>query len=208
MKKVIVAVGILFLLSALSAGSWYFWQRRVASSETSPLITASSASENKKNLTWDDPAGFTLQYSPDLSINKHDEDKDNYAHLEFTNKDHPGEIIVWAKNTNASDITAWVRTERAFSGASILDTSLGNQPAKKILLVGSPKKIIVGSIYDELLFTVETTLDDGGYWARVHENIVNGFAFKPVNFASGQGSISGDSGVGAEEAVDEEEVVQ
>ncbi len=204
MKKVIVIAGILFLLLTLSAGGWYFWQRRIASSAVSSLVPASSTSENKKFLAWDDPAGFKLQYPQDLVMNKHDEDKDNYAHLEFTHKDHPGSIIIWAKDTNASDVTAWVRTEKAFSGASILDTTLDNQPAKKILLEGTPKKLVVGTIYDELLFMVETTLDESGFWAKTHESIVGSFTFKPVASTS----VSGDSTVGAEEAVDEEEVVQ
>lgn len=204
MKKTGLILGLLLVLSLAASGGWYLWQTKIkppavtpASSATTPFAAAPSL------LTWNDPAGFTLQYPQDLTVNKHDEDKDNYAHLEFTHKDHPGSIIIWAKDTTAADITAWVRTEKTFAGASILDTTLGGQPAKKILLTGTTKKLFVGTIFDELLFLVEAQLDEEGYWLKIADTISQSFAFKPIPETEAAAG-----GVSQEEAVDEEEVIE
>lgn len=205
-RIILLFASILVIISG--AGGWYFWKIGRGSSEMSQLSSReATTASSMKLITWDDQAGFILQYPQDLIVNKHDEDLDNYAHLEFSHKDRPGGLIVWAKDTNASDVTAWVRTERAFGGASVLDTDLGDQPAKKILLASEPKKIVVGTIYDELLFMVETTLGTGDYWTKTHDAIVGSFTFKPVDFDSGQTSVSGNDTSG-EEVVDEEEVVE
>ncbi len=163
------------------------------------LPEAPTPASAAKLLTWDDPAGFTFSYPEGVLINKHDEDKDNYAHVELTNKDHQGSLIVWAKDTTSADVTAWVRTEKQFTGATAIDTTLGSQAAKKIVL--PPNKLIVGTIYDELLFTIDATLDDKAYWSQVQDAIANSFTFKPAQAAAG-GAVSGD------QAVDEEEMVQ
>src|SRR4030042_2648000 len=134
----------------------------------------------KAVLTWDDPAGFTFSYPQDLSVNKHDEDQVNYAHIELTQSAHPGNIIVWAKDTTAGDATAWVRTEKEYKNANIFDTTLGGQPAKKIILTSPRKAIVVGTVYDELLWTIEQEASDSAYWAPVFQSIVDSYQFKPL----------------------------
>ena len=99
--------------------------------------------------TWTDPAGFTFQYPKDVTIDKHDEDTENYAHVEMTHKDHPGNLIVWAKDTKAADVNAWVKTEKQFGGATVSEATLGGKPAKTVS-VESPKKVFTGTISDEL----------------------------------------------------------
>jgi len=192
-------VGIVIIAGAVSSGAYLFLSKKYVRTPSITSITVSPTPIlQPKVLTWDDPAGFTFSYPEGVFLNKHDEDKDNYAHVEFTNKDHPGNLIVWAKDTTSADVTAWVRTEKQFGGATTIDTTLANQPAKKITL--SPNKLIVGTIYDELLFTIDATLDDKAYWSQIQDTIVNSFTFKPAQAAAG-----GDPG---NAAVDEEEVVQ
>ncbi len=136
--------------------------------------------------TWNDPAGFSFQYPKDLSVNKHEEDPDNYAHVELTNKAHPGSIIVWASDVSS----AWPP-----KGGTHIDTTLGGIPAKKILIASPSAKLIVGAISDGLLFKIEGTYADKQYWQPIEDTVIKSFMFVTDTSAP----VS---------AADEEEVVQ
>ncbi len=212
MKKLWIAIGTGIIAGGIGTGI-YFGSALFTKKQSLPQYGVPQAVDVKANLTWNDPAGFTFQYPDGLTIDKHDEDKENYAHIEMTHKDHPGNIIIWAKDTNASDVTAWVRTEKRFKDASILDTTLGEKPAKKILLATPSSTLIVGAIDDEILFTIEASLDEEGFWSKIHDEITESFAFIPI--ASDKKSNSSSENVGSEqprgveeEPFDEEEVIE
>lgn len=159
-------------------------------------------------LTWNDPAGFTLTYPEGLSVNKHDEDTLNYAHVEFTAPGKSGSVVVWVKDIpkGVTDTSTWVKKDPAVSAGTAFDTTLGGQPAQKVLLANSPKKQIVGSIFDDALFYVETILDADNYWQTTTNQMLQSFTFKPINITvsnPGTGSAPDDSS-----AVDEEEILQ
>lgn len=159
-------------------------------------------------VTWKDEAGFSFDYPKELSTNKHEEDNDSYAHVELTHKDHPGGGIVWVKDLprGVTTVESWAK-QKIFSGATVLDTTLDGRAAKKILLTAEPKKMLVGTVEDGLLFYVDMTLTDAEYWTRVSDVITGSFAFtwdEAPKAASG--GVSG--GAGAGEDIDEEEVVQ
>lgn len=153
-------------------------------------------------MSWKDQAGFTFKYPKDISVNPHEEDKENYAHLELTHPDHPGRVIVWAKDLPAGDLAGWIKKEKRFTGASILDTTLGGKQAKKILFSEPTKMIVVGTIDVEVLVTVEGELIDGNYWSKVQQGIVDSFAF------TGGAEKSSPPASGLDESSAEEEVVE
>lgn len=204
-KKILLIAAIVILLGMITGAIILFTSPQKNSQTISienEIIPTTTSKTEVKLLTWDDPAGFTFKYPEGWTIDKHDEDQENYAHVEFTMpKIGNGNVIVWAKDTTAVDTNAWVKTEKLFLGADIKDVTLGGQPAKQIFLK-SGDKIIVGTIYDELLFMIEATVASGGRdWTDLKDTIVNSFVFKPIV----QDQTSGGSD---EEAVDEEEVIQ
>lgn len=192
MKKLWIVIGVLVVVGVVAGGVIVFSQRNTKVLSPGEAVTSASTPTHGAELTtWNDPAGFSFQYPKDLSVNNHEEDPDNYAHVELTNKDHPGNIIVWVSDPPKT----WPPKE----GTSI-DTTLGGIPAKKILLASPSAKLIVGTLSDSLLFKVEGTYTDKQYWQPIQDTIVKTFTFtSDTSAASGQ--ASGD-------AVDEEEVVQ
>jgi hypothetical protein len=152
--------------------------------------------------TWTDQTGFTFQYPKGLSVNKHDEDTTNYAHVELTAASHPGSVIVWAKDTSWADIDKWVKGDTRLSGAIIADTTLGSQQGKKALLAGPPQQRIVGTISDNILFTVEGTLTDTEYWSGIEETVANSFAFSKDANGNTITHGAGDSSENASAAID------
>ncbi len=205
MRKRVVIAGIsgLFLAAIVTGGILIFSKKTVSfpnfSAQTTTPVSPTPTPQVKP-ATWNDPAGFTFQYPEGLTVNNHEEDNNNYAHVELTSKDHPGNLIVWAKDTNSADVAAWAATEKSFAGAPIMDTTIGNQPAKKVALT-NPEKLVAGTIFEELLFMIDTTPTEKQYWVGVHELVVNSFTFTPPPSA---GNGSG----GGEEAADEEETLQ
>ncbi len=171
-------------------------------------VVAKPSPESESLLTWNDPAGFTFQYPQGLTVDKHDEDTQNYAHIEFTHKDHQGNVIVWGKDTIAKDAAAWVKAEKRLSGGNTLDTTLGAVLAKKVLVATPTAMVVTAAVSDQIAFSVEATLTDREFWSGIHDTIVRSFAFTPVG---GEKAMSPNAGTGvspAEEVVDEEEVVE
>lgn len=179
----------------------YFWQRAGASKAKPASFAPATAQEEV--VTWTDPAGFTFQYPKALAVDKHEEDKDNYAHVELTSTDHPGSIIVWAKDITATDVNAWVKTEKLFVGATISDATMSGKPAKTIVFADA-SKTIAGMIDEDILFMVETVPTDTPYWSRIHDMIVQSFT---LTAPQPETSTSADTSA-AEEVVDEEEILE
>ncbi len=215
MKKRVAIIGGLILVILLAGGSgWYLWQQSRQAGLVSPQGSdkAPTPTPQEELLTWKDPAGFTFQYPKAITVDKHDEDKINYAHVELTQKDHPGGIILWTKDLPAKvvDAASWVKSEKTFGGGNTLDTTFGGQPAKKVLLVTPKNMLYVGTAYDDLLFYMETNLEDKEYWSRVHDTLVGSFAFVPLK-DEGSGAGGGNAqAVDTSDAgsYDEEEVLE
>lgn len=198
MKNLWIVTGSIIVLGVIVAGVFFFSQKNTKI--ISPGEVVSNPTPAVEMTTWDDPAGFSFQYPKDLSVNKHEEDPDNYAHVELTSKDHQGSIIVWASDLpkGVTTLDSWVK--KLYSTGTSIDTILGGEPAKKILVSSPSAKLIVGTVSEGLLFYVDGTLTDKAYWQSVEDGIVTTFALTP-DTSAGSGQSSGD-------AVDEEEVVQ
>lgn len=204
-KTIFVICGIVLGFMLIGSGFWWFFSERPATSvETSFLRPSPQPQANL--LTWDDPAGFTFKYPDGLNIDKHDEDQENYAHVELIDPQHPGSVIVWAKDLPLNkqrvvvkDETEWVMNDAVLSEGNIVDTTLGAEVAKKILL-SSPEQLFVGTIYDGVLWYIEGKFTDKVFWSDVHKIVTDSFTFKPL-------AQTGET-VDTEIAVDEEEVIE
>lgn len=202
MKKFGFPIFVGLLIGSIVSGGYLWW---IKNRQAKPVVSQELVSQNTPTpvrlLTWNDPNGFIFQYPEGLSIDKHDEDKDNYAHIEFTHPDHPGKIIIWGKDipANVTDVTSWVKGDTRFVGAGILDTEMGGQPAKKIIATGTPQVLVVGAVYDNIVWSVEATLGEPEFWTSVLTSITNSFTF-----------MTSKSDVTATDnaPVDEEEVVE
>jgi len=206
MKKLGLPIFIGLVIGGILSGGYLLWIRNrsvPAKHLAVPIPTPAQL------LTWNDPNGFTFQYPEGLSINKHDEDKENYAHLEFTHPDHAGNLIVWGKDParGVTDAAGWVKNEKRFTGASVLDTQLGGQVAKKIMIEGITRIVVSGAVYDTILWSVEAKLEDAKFWTDVHTTITDSFSFVSVK-EPGSEATSEPASVVETQAADEEEVVE
>lgn len=209
MKRPIVIILIAgLLLGVVGAGAYLYFSQKTMSE--APVATEIIPTPVPKLVLWDDSAGFTMQYPEGIQLNKHDEDKENYAHVELTDPNHPGGLIVWVKDLpkGVADTVAWGKKVSTPSSAISFDTTLGGNAAQKILVSSPVKTVMTGVVYDGVLWYIEAVLTDEVYWQSVYDNVVSSFVFKPTTAAPGS-SAPGSSGESAPEySVDEEEVLE
>lgn len=207
MKKTVLMVllgGV--ILGSIGAGAYIFFQKKTSPAVTPVSDASGSAQISAPTLrTWNDPAGFTMQYPEGLDVNKHDEDTVHYAHVELTDRAHPGRIVVWASDLpkGVTTTASWGKLMATPSSAISFDTTLGGKPAQKILVSGPEKSVTTGVVYDGIVWSVEAALGDGPYWQSVYDAIVQSFSFVSVPAQNAPAS----AGV-PQDAVDEEEVLQ
>lgn len=173
----------------------YFVFRRPSSPPTVNLPTpsfsavpspSSAPAINLGELTTrQDQAGFTIKYPKNLTLNDHPEDNDSYSHLEFTSDQNPGRLLLMASDTKYQKITDWVK-DPSLAAGNIIDTTVGGQPAKKIIL---DSKLILGAISDQILFTLEIDPPQNPFWQTVFDQISSSFEF----YAPTQSSSSSQS---------------
>lgn len=210
MKKFGLPIFVGLLIGGILSTGYLVWvKNRSASAPASQEQTVSPTPIPTKLLSWNDPNGFSFQYPEGAVINKHDEDRENYAHLELTHPAHPGSIIVWGKDPakGVSDTASWIKNEKRFIGAAILDTELGGNPGKKVMLEGVTRMLVTGTVFDSIVWTVEAKLEDADYWTNTQSTIVNSFVFVAPK-ASVTESVVQPSSATEETAADEEEIVE
>lgn len=179
-KKKILIGGLVALLVFGVIGIFFFL-KKVKEDVISPLSQVRQKEKQPELLLWDDEAGFTFKYPQELYIDDHPEDMENYAHLEITAPKEPGgKILILVKDTQIKTIEEWVNQEKEATTASVLDTTLADIPAKK-LLFNEPKKVLTAAIDSyEGLFLLELSPGEGEFWPKVYDQILKSFAFKPL----------------------------
>lgn len=173
MKKVWIGIFVLVVLAGI--GGIYY--SRIASNKTqlpevSTTVPASPTPEEL--LVWEDQAGFSFSYPKSLVRDSHEEDQENYAHIEFSHPDYPGSITVWAKDTTAKDITTWVKSVRE---GTMFDTVFADKDAKKVLITTPKKKVLTATIDDSIVFYVEGEFDQSAFWTKTYDTIISTFTF-------------------------------
>lgn len=209
MKKTYIIISAVSI-GLLVGGGVFLWKQQQIS-QTSPDIAAQNPTPVPVQMaTWKDQSGFSFAYPSDITVDKHEEDQENYAHVEMKSGSHKGAMIVWVKDVpvGVTDAASWVKKEKTFTGATVSDTTLGGKPAKRISFADK-KKEIIGTVFDDVLWYIELAPADEAYWTPVFNGAVESFAFIPVSDTSGStgAAVTGEESAD-DVAVDEEEVLE
>lgn len=191
----------------LAGGALYFFLNNKKEETVSPAVptstTITQTTQTPKNLLWEDQAGFSFEYPEGLVINKHPEDKENYANIDFTDSAKTGNIKIIAADTKLKTIKDWAKQKEGTTGNSV-DSTLGGKIAANITFSDS-NKVIVGAIDQAILFTIELTPDSAGYFKKVYDQILTSFEFVyPTQAPVSGGNSSGSSG----DIIEEEEILE
>lgn len=174
-KKWLVLILVLGVLLIVGGVFLIFNPLRDDSSLINPL--SSNQQEEISLKTWDDPAGFKFDYPEEISIDSHEEDEENYAHLELTHKDHSGRILIWMKDKVEKSLDEWVANQEG--NPQVFDSELGGQPAKKMAFA-LPKKLATAAFDQEVIILAEVFPEDE-WWSETYEQILNSFDLIPLS---------------------------
>src|SRR3989338_201472 len=139
---------------------------------------------------WIDQSEFEIQYPKELILNTHDDDQENYAHLEFTSPTHSGNLIVWAKDTTSENIDSLLKQNNI---TNALDSFMGQEPAKKVFDQTNGQKILLSSIRQGFLYQIEADLTDKEYWSKIYDQISSSFLFTDPQERSDKASVSSEN---------------
>lgn len=203
-KIIIISLITAIVVVAGVLGVYFFISQK--NKVVSPLskMQASLTPTPVELATWTDQAEFSFQYPKDLTINPHDEDQDNYAHVELTSAKHQGNIIVWVKDTKSPTIADWVAKGKI---TNAIDSSLGTEEAKKVLSEDASKKITISAIHNGYLYQIEVSLADD-YWKNIYDEIVSTFTFTSGDKVSPAAKSSSGTTEDGDSSYDEEEVIE
>lgn len=172
-KRIFITLVIVIVVLMLLLGTYLRYRviTRVVNpaSDFQPTLIPS-----EELATWVDQSEFSFQYPNSLKLDPHDEDQENYAHVELTSATHAGNLIVWTKDTAAENIDDWIKQAK-IQGA--IDSLLGGEPAKKVLTTSEPKKLTISAIRDGYLYQIETDLSDLDFWNKAYNTVSSTFKF-------------------------------
>ena len=196
MKKRLT-VGVAILVFLVIAGGLVAVNFKKSLPLVSPMGLGPTPTAGAKLLAWEDPAGFKFSYPAEVKINPHPEDKVNYANLDLTNSAMAGGIKILVQDNIYKNLDDWAKKQQT-AGGQVLDSTLGDKPAKKAIFT-TPSKIMIATIDAEALVLLEENLGEGDYWTTVFNDLVASFEFiplasEPTKPAAKSGS-SGGSGV-------------
>ena len=178
-KKILIGVVALFILAGVGGGAYFAFKGQEVKNPSFGGV------ENKNDqilTTYKDPnLGFVFEYPNNLTVNPHEEDKENYAYVELTAAGSDGSIVIWAKDTTYTDLSEWMQGEDEVAGGNAIDTTWGGKEAKKVRITKPAPKVVTATLYDDLLFLIEETPDKEGKLDTAYENILSSFKFYTVS---------------------------
>lgn len=209
MQKKVLIILIVAVIIGVVGGFLWLRSRRTPPEVISPARQTSEmnpAQTEAKLLTWNDQAGFAFQYPSGMKINKHDEDKENYAHLDLYLDGKDGVVKILASDTKYKTAEEWATKEKRNSQISGggEEFTLSGKPARKIFFPDT-QTTIIGTVDEEILFTIELVPDKEGFWQKTFDQIVSSFKFvaptvAPVSAKNGE-SVGSD-------IIEEEEIIE
>ena len=142
----------------------------------SSFLNPLNQNEEADLKVWEDPAGFQFSYPEGITIDNHEEDEENYAHLELTEKNHPGKILIWMKDKVEKSLEVWAANQTG--NPQVFDSELAGQPAKK-LAFPSPQKLVTAAFDQEVSILVEVFPEDE-WWQETYQQVVDSFELIPL----------------------------
>lgn len=190
MKKKIIIPAVFLGLLVLGAVFFLNWKADTKPSQQLSLSAPSKEiAPSETFIEYTDPAGFEFAYPDNLSIEKSDsEDPNTYADLQIFSKDVNGSIKLRIEDTKFKSLDEWIKSNVTDSNTPA-EKKLGNL---KALEIRTGDRLMLGSIDQKVLFTIEVPLVEEKFWMKVYEKLLSDFTFvsPEANTTSGDSTSS------------------
>ena len=180
--KIILLTFLIIIVLGLAGGGIYYKYQSATKIAIPVDNTQPTPIPEEELATWTDQSEFSFQYPKSLKLNPHDEDTENYAHVELTSSTYPGNLIIWVKDAPTEDVDTWVKQVKM---QGVIDSTLGGEQAKKAFIGEKDKKLTVTTILNGYLYQIEVDAKSPDYWNKIYEIVSSSFKFTkeetPVN---------------------------
>lgn len=177
MKK----IGLVLVVGLIIIGLVFFYTQQKNSSKNPLAGLTETTKEIKPSETfidYSDPAGFSFSYPDNLSLKnskaESEVDSDAYADLQLYSKDKSGSITLRIVDSEFATSAAWLKANNIPSTTVPVDKKLGELKAVE---VKTGDRLLLGTIDQGVLFTVEMPLIEQDFWMKVYEKVLKDFTF-------------------------------
>lgn len=145
------------------------------------IETAKEIKPSETFIDYADPAGFSFSYPDNLSIeNNASEDSSDlidpnaYADLQLFSKDVSGSLSIKIADTKLKSLDEWLKANNIPETTIPAEKKLGDL---KALEVKTNDRIMLASLDQGVLFTVDMPLLEPDFWTKVYDKVLADFAF-------------------------------
>lgn len=182
MSKKTFFLSVLVVVIVL-AGIIFFRNQANPSSES---LAGSLAPENIEPsdtfIEYTDPSGFSFSYPDNLSLSNtavSDDsvdiaDPDTYAALQLFSKDKSGSLNIKIKDSKFKTLDEWLKSENIPESNIPAEKQLGSL---KALEVKTTDRLMLASLDQGVLFTVDMPLIEQDFWLKVYNKVIKDFTF-------------------------------
>lgn len=152
-------------------------QKNPLSNPKSNLIkkTLEKTTPSETYIEYTDPAGFNFSYPDNLSISKAEiEDPSTYTDLEIFSKDVNGSLNLKIADSNFASLDDWLKANQIPPSTLTKEANLGDL---KALEVKTADRLLLGSLDEGVLFTIELPLIEEDFWMKVYNRLLTAFTF-------------------------------
>jgi hypothetical protein len=188
-KTLLLVVVVIIILSG--AGLYFFTQPKNLKPLAEPVSEeAKEVVPSQTFIDYNDPSGFSFSYPDNISIsNRLSENVDGavdanaYSDLQLFSKDKNGSLSLKVADTKFKKIEDWLKDNEIPATVVPTEKKLGDLKAYE---VRTSDRLMLASIDQGVLFTVEMPLIEEPFWNEVYQKVVSGFTFAAPEAASAQ----------------------
>lgn len=202
--KIILILGIITALIVLGVIFIPFKQQNPLSNPKSNLnLSPKEIKPSEIYMQYTDPSGFSFSYPDNLSISKAEiEDPNTYTDLQLFSKDVNGSINLKIADSKLKTLDEWLKINKIPPAIAPKEVNLGSLKALEVKL---SDRLLLASLDQGVLFTVEMPRVEEDFWMKVYQKLLADFTFTAPEAVSPQGvtdSSSSDITFEGEEVVE------
>jgi hypothetical protein len=175
--KLLIAIILIVVASVV-----VFRLLKPRSSVPAPALEVSVKEANvlgSDTVVYQDWAGFSFSYPQELKIEEVElDDASVYSSLEISGPDGQ-KLTLKIADTQFASLADWQESfEQSNVPSSVKNITWVDIPGLQ-LTYGAPQKLLTVAYENNVLYRLESLLDQSGFWTKTHQLILDSFKFAP-----------------------------
>ncbi len=170
----------ILIISVISVGTWAFRSLKPGNNAgfvEKEISIKQATIPGGKNKIYEDLAGFNFEYPESLKVQEIEiDDKTIYSSLELI-AFNGEKLTLKIADTKFKNLESWQENFENSNVAFKVNDIYWTDIAGKQLQYGAPKKLLTTVVEANVLYQIESPMDNDGFWDQAHQLILNSFEF-------------------------------